>query len=185
MTLSILLNRFFNVTGLVILFFLFFKLHKSRVLDPYLLKFAMTIRSCFRITIVCLSLFSVFPVYAEAPGDNAKRGEAVFLKFCAGCHGFDGKANYKHAPSFSLGDRLQKDDRELLQSVLNGKNNMPPWQDKLPVQDLRKAIAYLRLMHERYEKGEHPRQANVPADYYIFKPVGEEEMEWVREEVKN
>lgn len=144
----------------------------------------MTIQSCFRITIVCLSLFSVCSAYAEAPGDNVKQGESVFLKFCAGCHGFEGKASYEHAPSFSLGDRLQKDDRELLQSVLNGKNNMPPWRDKLPVQDLRNAIAYLRIMHQRYEKGEPPLQHDLPDVYYLFKPVGEENMRWVTEEGK-
>lgn len=144
----------------------------------------MTIRSCFRITIAYLSLFSVCPAYAEAPGDNVKQGEATFLKFCAGCHGFDGKANYEHSPSFSIGERLQKDDRELLQSVLNGKNNMPPWRDKLPVQDLRNAIVYLRLMHERYVKGEPPLQTKVPDVYYLFKPVGEQNMDWATGEDK-
>lgn len=110
-------------------------------------------------------------------------GATIFMKYCAGCHGFDGRAVYEHAPSFSMGDRLEKDDRELLQSVLNGMNNMPPWRDKLPVKDLRNAIAYLRLMHERHEKGESPRQDKLPETYYLFKPVGEQDMDWVREQV--
>lgn len=142
----------------------------------------MTTQLCFCITIVCLSIFSVSSVYAEAPGDNAKQGESIFLKFCAGCHGFDGKANYKYAPSFSLGESLQKDDHELLQSVLNGKNNMPPWRDKLPVQDLSNAIAYLRLMHERYEKDESLINDRAPDIYFIFKPVGEPDMRWLTDD---
>ena len=105
-------------------------------------------------------------------------GAGTFLRYCAGCHGFDGFAAYEHAPSFSMGERLQKDDRELLQSVLNGKNNMPPWKDKLPVQNLRDAITYLRLMNERYKKGEPPRQDEIPDLYYLFKPVGEESLKW-------
>ena len=142
----------------------------------------MTIRSFVYITIVFLLLFSMCVVYAEASGEKSERGETIFLAFCAGCHGFNGKASYKHAPSFSLGERLQKDDRELLQSVLNGKNNMPPWRDKLPVQDLRNAIAYLRLMHARYEEDESLVNDSEPELYYLFKPIGESDMEWVRPE---
>lgn len=122
--------------------------------------------------------------WGESQGANDAIGADIFLKYCAGCHGFDGHAAYEHAPSFSMGDRLEKDDRELLQSVLNGKNNMPPWRDKLPVQDLRNAVTYLRVMHERYEKGEPPRQDGLPDIYYLFKPVGERNMRWKAEEVK-
>ena len=77
-----------------------------------------------------------------------------------------------------MGERLQKDDRELLQSVLNGKNSMPPWRDMLSVEDLRNAIAYLRLMHQRHLKGEPPLQVEAPDKYYMFKPVGEQNMDW-------
>jgi len=140
----------------------------------------------FHRNIYTLVLFWAFSltIVLDVHAADTEKGAKTFLKYCAGCHGFDGEANYEYAPSFSLGDRLQKDDRELLQSVLNGKNNMPPWQDKLPVQDLHNAIAYLRLMYERHERGEPPRQVELPDVYYIFKPVGEMDMEWVREEVK-
>ena len=134
-------------------------------------------------------LLSIY-VYAQeahaAPqsGGDAEQGAAVFLKYCAGCHGFEGQAEYENAPSFAMGERMQKDDRELLRSVLNGKNNMPPWRDKLPVQDLRNAIAYLRLMYERKERGEDVRQDDIPDIYYMFKPVGEKDMDWAKKEVK-
>lgn len=75
---------------------------------------------------------------------------------------------------------MQKDDRELLQSVLNGSKGMPPWSHKLPVQDLLDAIAYLRLMHTRYMNGEAPRQQPLPDIYYLFNPVGEMDMDWVQ-----
>ena len=104
--------------------------------------------------------------------------------FCSGCHGKDGFAAYEHAPSFSMGDRLQKDDRELLQSVMNGLNEMPPWRDMLPVQDLRNTIAYIRLMHERQQKGQAPLQVEPPDKIYMFKPVGEDNMDWDAKEGK-
>ena len=114
---------------------------------------------------------------AEDSGPTAIDGADVFLTYCAGCHGFDGHAAYEHAPSFSMGERLEKDDRELLQSVLNGKNAMPPWQDKLPVEDLRKAVSYLRIMHQRQKQGKNPRQEPLPNKYYLFTPLGEKQYE--------
>lgn len=128
-------------------------------------------------------LFLVFSFSVQANTDPVA-GANTYLTYCSGCHGLDGFAVYEHAPSFSKGDRLHKNDRELLQSVLNGKNNMPPWQDKLPVTDLRNAITYIRLMHERYKKGESPRQNDTTTIYYRFKPVGEQDMNWKTKEDK-
>ena len=124
---------------------------------------------------LCLIMLTGFNAQANT---SAQAGARTFLTYCSGCHGQDGFAAYEHAPSFSMGERLQKDDRELLQSVLNGINNMPGWRDMLPVQDLRNAIAYIRLMHERNLRGEAPRQGDSPDIYYRFKPVGEENMDW-------
>ena len=124
---------------------------------------------------ICLFMLASFNVQAAT---EQAAGANTFLTFCSGCHGKDGFAAYEHAPSFSMGDRLQKDDRELLQSVLNGKNEMPPWRDMLSVEDLRNAIAYLRLMHQRHLKGEPPLQVEAPDKYYMFKPVGEQNMDW-------
>ena len=137
--------------------------------------FATGIRNRWLASGFCLFVLACYSVQAAT---DQPAGANTFLTYCAGCHGKDGFAAYEAAPSFSMGDRLQKDDRELLQSVLNGKNNMPPWKDMLPVQDLRNAIAYIRLMHERHVKGEPPRQDSSPKSYYMFKPVGEQNMDW-------
>ena len=124
---------------------------------------------------LCLSVVPVLCAHAQT---DAQAGGRTFQMFCAGCHGQDGLAVYEHAPSFSMGEHLQKDDRELLQSVIKGTGNMPPWGDMLPVQDLRNAIAYIRLMHERKLKGEPPPQVEKGGRQYIFKPVGEQDMDW-------
>ena len=137
--------------------------------------FSTGIRNRWRASGFCLFMLACFSVQAAT---DQMAGAKTFLTYCAGCHGKDGFAAYENAPSFSMGDRLKYDDRELLQSVLNGKNNMPPWRDLLPVQDLRNAIAYIRLMHERHEKGQPPRQVDLPENYYLFKPAGEQNMDW-------
>ncbi|MEN8205548.1 MAG: c-type cytochrome [Pseudomonadota bacterium] len=118
--------------------------------------------------------------FAEVPQGNKGNpdGAYVFLTFCAGCHGVDGFAAYPAAPSFSMGDRLFKDDSTLLQSVMSGKGAMPPWEDKLPVPMLRNAIQYLRVMNERAGVGLAPRQQNLPAYMYRFQPTGERNRYW-------
>ena len=115
---------------------------------------------------------------AENGAGQALAGSDIFLKYCAGCHGFDGFAEYEHAPSFSMGDRLQKSDGELLHSVLAGKHAMPYWENKLSNDMFRSAIAYLRVMHERYKSGLPPREEPIPETHYRFNPVGEDEDFW-------
>ncbi len=113
---------------------------------------------------------------------NAQDGADIFLKYCAGCHGFDGLAEYELAPSFSMGDRLQKSDWELLQSVMQGKHGMPYWQDKLGVDEFRSAITYLRVMAERHSSGLPPREKPIPEMHYKFIPLGEDEDYWENRE---
>lgn len=105
-------------------------------------------------------------------------GARVFLTYCAGCHGFDGFAAYRSAPSFSMGDRLQKSDAELLQSVLRGKGAMPSWEDKLPIVMLTSAIQYLRIMNRRLKDGQPPRQLKLPGYYFRFRPADAAGSDW-------
>ena len=148
---------------------------KSRENTPY----RQGIR--YRWLVACLCALAGFSANAQT---DAEAGGRIFQMFCAGCHGQDGFARYEHAPSFAMGEHLQKDDRELLQSVLKGTGNMPPWGDMLPVQDLRNAIAYIRLMHERRSKGEPPAQVEKADRQYLFKPFTEQDMDWRADEQK-
>jgi mono/diheme cytochrome c family protein len=122
--------------------------------------------------------------YTEAThgGGEDPEGAEVFLTYCAGCHGIDGFAAYPAAPSFSMGERLHKDDDTLLQSVLNGKGAMPYWEGKLPRPMLRSTIRYLRIMEARVKAGQAPRQRSLPARMFRFQPTGEREPAWWRSE---
>ena len=77
-----------------------------------------------------------------------------------------------------MGERLHKSDEELLRSVLAGKHAMPYWKNKLSNDMFRSAIAYLRVMQQRYNSGLSPRQEPIPEMYYKFNPVGEDEDYW-------
>jgi mono/diheme cytochrome c family protein len=121
-------------------------------------------------------------VYAADATGVARTGSDIFLKYCAGCHGFDGFAEYELAPSFSIGERLHNTDQELLRSVLAGKHAMPHWENKLNQDMILRAISYLRVMEQRYSSGLSPRDEPIPETHYKFNPVGEDEDYWLNRE---
>ena len=77
-----------------------------------------------------------------------------------------------------MGDRLHKSDDELLSSVLRGRHGMPYWNGKLTLTMYRDAIAYLRVMADRYQSGLPPREEPLPDYLYQFMPVGEPDHYW-------
>ena len=134
-----------------------------------------------QLTIGVILLFDTVAVagdskYSASP--VSPDGASVFLTYCAGCHGFDGFAAYRSAPSFSMGDRLNKSDTELLESVLHGKGAMPSWEDKLPISMLTSAIQYLRIMNRRLMSGQYPRQHHLPRYYFRFRPADAAGPDW-------
>ena len=112
-------------------------------------------------------------VAGTAPDPDRQQGLAlgrhVFLTYCSGCHGFNGMAFYPPAPSFAMGDRLAKNDAELMRSIFKGRGAMPSWENKLPAQWLKHALAYIRHMARQ---GHVDALENWPEKYYIFAPLG-------------
>ena len=79
----------------------------------------------------------------DAPADQAKieAGENVYNNNCQTCHG-DGLVNT--GQTFDL-RRLTAADRPRFEnSVRNGKNQMPPWQDVLNDADIDAVWIYIR-----------------------------------------
>jgi len=114
-----------------------------------------------------------FETLVRVDAGGSAKGREVFLRFCAGCHGFNGFALFPLAPSFAMGERLTQSDAALMQSILNGKNLMPSWGDKLDHRLLEKALAYLRALAIRSGFGQLPAADNAPPEqFYIFDPPG-------------
>lgn len=105
------------------------------------------------------------------PDPQLEQGRNVFLTYCAGCHGFDGVAFLPDAPSFSMGDRLQKSDALLLQTIRKGRNVMPSWENKLADEQLQDALSYLRFL-DAQAAGGNPVDNPVPEYFYIFPSHG-------------
>ena len=111
--------------------------------------------------------------------DNNMDGEKLFTEFCAGCHGFNGIALYVNSPSFALGERLDKSDEELKNSIMNGKNIMPPWGNKLSKTQIDNILGFIRTLPSSFKKGIAGKLRDRPEAYFRFRPFGETGSEWI------
>jgi mono/diheme cytochrome c family protein len=108
--------------------------------------------------VVLMVVAGVVPMQAGAKGealpntDTLAKGKRLFEKYCAGCHGSQGKgdgytllgpdpANLT-APSTS-----KKSDSDLLTTIHEGKPNMPSWKGRLSERDMHHVLAYIRTLH--------------------------------------
>ena len=71
--------------------------------------------------------------------EQIKSGGEVYARNCATCHG-----NRMKNPEWAIDlATVPKDDRQrFIQSVTNGRNNMPPWGDVLKPEEITALWAY-------------------------------------------
>ena len=102
------------------------------------------------------------------PRAQPGRGEVLYARFCAGCHGLQGVAAYENSPSFAFGERLHHSDERLMRSVMDGLQEMPGWEGKLPNADLREILAFVRMLPVRYNAGIAVQAPEPPLYMYLF-----------------
>lgn len=105
------------------------------------------------------------------PENSQSAGESTYATFCAGCHGLNGIAAYAGAPSFALGERMEKNDTELLHTIIQGHGVMPTWKDKLSDQSLGNALRFVRTLPLQYKNGIAQVLRTPPAFYFFFGPM--------------
>jgi mono/diheme cytochrome c family protein len=97
-----------------------------------------------RRTLVLSVMMLAGVAHAAAAADDAAKidaGETVYNTYCATCHGDD---LVNTGQTFDL-RRLHADERPRFEnSVLNGKNRMPPWKGVLDAQQLDALWHYIR-----------------------------------------
>lgn len=98
-------------------------------------------------------------------------GELTYATFCAGCHGLNGIAAYAGAPSFGLGDRMEKKDADLLHTIIHGHGVMPNWGSKISEQSLANALRFVRTLPVQYEIGIAQSLRAAPVHYFLFGPM--------------
>jgi cytochrome c6 len=77
---------------------------------------------------------------------NPFRGQQLYQMHCAACHGIRGEGIIPEAPKFQRGERLDKPDMLLMQSVRSGKNIMPPFFGLLKDQEILEVLLYIRTL---------------------------------------
>lgn len=118
------------------------------------------------------------PVGAPASSSKRKLGEETYLKFCGGCHGFNGIATYVNSPSFALRERMSKSDAELSKSIKFGRGVMPSWEYMLEPQQIDALVAFIRTLAAGYEDGIDGQLHPPPDLFYRFRPKGETGQDW-------
>jgi mono/diheme cytochrome c family protein len=80
---------------------------------------------------------------AAAEATKAEQGAALYALRCSGCHGND-LLNTSGGWSFDL-RRLRPDEHDrFVESVTNGKDNMPSWYGILKPEEMEAIWAYIR-----------------------------------------
>jgi mono/diheme cytochrome c family protein len=76
----------------------------------------------------------------QFPADQIKKGAALFARHCATCHG-----TRMRNPQWAINLRAfpRNAQARFVDSVTNGKRNMPPWDDVLDPNDIEALWAYV------------------------------------------
>jgi len=83
-----------------------------------------------------------------APGRAADlaRGEEVYLRHCARCHGPTGTSTWPGTPNLARREGMMQTDRNLLETLRKGRGAKPGYQGLLSDADILNVIAYARML---------------------------------------
>jgi cytochrome c6 len=105
-----------------------------------------TIQTFVLIALVAVGISGASPTTAQ----DAPNGAAIFKSKCVTCHGADGSGT---AVGKSLkvadlrSDAVQKkSDAELIQSVSDGKGNMPGFKGNITDEEIQAAVTFVRTL---------------------------------------
>jgi mono/diheme cytochrome c family protein len=102
-----------------------------------------------RMTAVSLACALIVPIrLADAGSPSVQTGAMVYLDYCSSCHG-DELRNTSGGVTFDLRRLQPRDHDRFINSVLNGKNQMPPWRGVLDQQQIESIWAYIRANVDR------------------------------------
>jgi cytochrome c6 len=101
--------------------------------------------------VLCVAL--VLAVLSSVSASAQGAGEHVYRTKCTLCHGPDGSGS-------SLGKKMkvhdlrspevqQQSDADLTYIITNGKNNMPPFKNKLSAEQFPEVLSYIRELAKK------------------------------------
>lgn len=83
---------------------------------------------------------------SSAWSGNPARGRDLYNMHCSACHGPTGEGLARDAPKFKFGERLEKPDFVLMQTVKTGKKGCPPQFGILKDNDILDILSYVRML---------------------------------------
>ncbi|MDH4087390.1 MAG: c-type cytochrome [Nitrospira sp.] len=109
---------------------------------------------------ICMGLIAIIvgvqvsiaaPKEPESKSANVAKGEKIFVRHCAGCHGHEGKGDGylllgPEPANLTRPATKAKSDAALLQTIHEGKPNMPSWKVRLSENESRAVLAYIRTL---------------------------------------
>ena len=98
-------------------------------------------------TTLMVALVSTMAV-AQADTAQVETGERVYGDYCSSCHGEELR-NTSGGVTFDLRRLRASDHERFLDSVLNGKKQMPPWRGALAMEQIEAIWAYIRARVDR------------------------------------
>ena len=111
------------------------------------------------LVLLCLSVIFIYnDAYGQPKRGDPARGKVVYEKNCATCHGVRGKGEgpvgraLKPNPSPDFTDPSfwkGKTDEQLVRSIKEGKNAMPPFGKMLTDEDIWNSLAYILQLAAR------------------------------------
>lgn len=72
-------------------------------------------------------------------------GRQIFEKNCMSCHGEDGTAGIGGAANFKT---LRADSLTMMQTVSQGRHNMPAFGEMLSGEEVQEVITYVKSLHQ-------------------------------------
>jgi cytochrome c6 len=95
--------------------------------------------------LLCVAAFAM--VCAAASAASPDRGQDLYAKHCAHCHGATGRAVFPGTPDFKRTPVLLRPDAQLIASIRRGKGVMPAYDGLLRERELLDLVAYLRTLN--------------------------------------
>jgi mono/diheme cytochrome c family protein len=105
------------------------------------------------LVIICLTMFTLATLErakGTETGTSSDKTRSTFNANCAGCHGTDGTATALGkrllAPDLSSKEVQAQSSAILARTISGGKNNMPPFGDRLDSEQIQKLVGYVHRL---------------------------------------
>ncbi len=98
--------------------------------------------------IIPFALASIARECAWATDAKIEAGATIYGNYCSNCHG-DELRNTSGGVTFDLRRLGAADHDRFVNSVLNGKSQMPPWRDVLDVEQIESIWSFIRATVDR------------------------------------